>query len=69
VERHNLTEDDMPITPEDYNNDAIKGQQLERLTKNVLNKVKEKQDILDIEYDSANSMIIANNISIVLPNS
>jgi hypothetical protein len=69
VERRNLTEDDMPITPEDYNNDAIKGQQLERLTKNVLNKVKEKQDILDIEYDSANSMIIANNISIVLPNS
>lgn len=59
----------MPITPEDYNNDAIKGQQLERLTKNVLNKVKEKQDILDIEYDSTNSMIIANNISIVLPNS
>ena len=59
----------MPITPENYNNDAIKGQQLERLTKNVLNKVKEKQDILDIEYDSANSMIIANNISIVLPNS
>ena len=59
----------MPITPEDYNNDAIKGQQLERLTKNVLNKVKEKQDILDIEYDSANSMIIANNISIVSPNS
>lgn len=59
----------MPITPEDYNNDAIKGQQLERLTKNVLNKVKEKQDVLDIEYDSANSMIIANNISIVLPNS
>ena len=59
----------MPITPEDYNNDAIKGQQLERLTKNVLNKVKEKQDILDTEYDSANSMIIANNISIVLPNS
>lgn len=59
----------MLITPEDYNNDAIKGQQLERLTKNVLNKVKEKQDVLDIEYDSANSMIIANNISIVLPNS
>lgn len=59
----------MPITPEDYNDDAIKGQQLERLTKNVLNKVKEKQDILDIEYDSTNSMIIANNISIVLPNS
>ena len=59
----------MPITPEDYNNDAIKGQQLERLTKTVLNKVKEKQDMLDIEYDSANSMIIANNVSVVLPNS
>ena len=59
----------MPITPEDYNNDAIKGQQLERLTKAVLNKVNEKQDILDIEYDSTNSMIVANNISIVLPSS
>ena len=59
----------MPITPEDYNNDAIKGQQLERLTKAVLDKVKEKQDILDIEYDSTNSMIVANNISIVLPSS
>lgn len=69
MERYNLTEDDMPITPEDYNNDAIKGEQLQRLTKRVLNKVKEKQDALDIEYDSANSMIIANNISIVLPNS
>lgn len=59
----------MPITPEDYNTDAIKGQQLERLTKAVLDKVKEKQDILDIEYDSTNSMIVATNISIVLPNS
>jgi hypothetical protein len=59
----------MPITPEDYNNDAIKGEQLERLTKQVLDKVKEKQDILDIEYDSANAMIVANNVSIVLPNS
>lgn len=59
----------MPITPEDYNDDAIKGQQLERLTKAVLDKVKEKQDVLDIEYDSANAMIVANNVSIVLSNS
>lgn len=59
----------MPITPEDYNDDAIKGAQLERLTSKIAGKVKEKQDILDIEYDSANSMIVANNISIVLPNS
>ena len=59
----------MPITPEDYSNDAIKGEQLERLTKQVLDKVKEKQDLLGIEYDSANSMIVANNISIVLPSS
>lgn len=59
----------MPITPEDYNDDAIKGQQLERLTKAVLDKVKEKQDVLDIEYDSVNAMIVANNVSIVLPNS
>jgi hypothetical protein len=59
----------MPITPEDYNNDAIKGAQLERLTSKITAKVKEKQDILDIEYDSTNSMIVANNISIVLPSS
>ena len=59
----------MPITPEDYNNDAIKGAQLERLTSKISAKVKEKQDILDIEYDSTNSMIVANNISIVLPSS
>lgn len=59
----------MPITPEDYNNDAIKGEQLERLTKQILDKVKEKQDLLGVEYDSANSMIVANNISIVLPSS
>lgn len=59
----------MPITPEDYNNDAIKGAQLERLTSKITAKVKEKQNILDIEYDSTNSMIVANNISIVLPSS
>lgn len=59
----------MPITPEDYNNDAIKGAQLERLTSKITAKVKEKQDIIDIEYDSTNSMIVANNISIVLPSS
>ena len=59
----------MPITLEDYNNDAIKGAQLERLTRKITDKVKEKQDILDIEYDSTNSMIVANNISIVLPSS
>lgn len=59
----------MPITPEDYNNDAIKGAQLERLTSKITAKVKEKQDKLDIEYDSTNSMIVANNISIVLPSS
>ena len=51
------------------NNDAIKGAQLERLTSKITAKVKEKQDILDIEYDSTNSMIVANNISIVLPSS
>ena len=59
----------MPITPEDYNNDAVKGAQLERLARKITAKVKEKQDILDIEYDSTNSMIVANNISIVLPSS
>lgn len=54
----------MPITPSDYNNDVIKGGQLARLTGKVLDKVKEKQDIIDAEFDDTNGMLILNNIDI-----
>ena len=51
----------MPMT---YDDKAIKGTQLERLTTKVLEKVVEKQDIIDAEYDSANGMIVLNNVTI-----
>ena len=54
----------MPTT---YDDKAIKGSQLERLTNKVLEKVVEKQDIIDAEYDSANGMIVFNNVTITVP--
>jgi len=54
----------MPITPSDYNNDVIKGEQLARLTGKVLDKVKEKQDIINAEFDDTNGMLVLNNIDI-----
>ena len=56
----------MPTT---YDDKAIKGPQLERLTTKVLEKVVEKQDIIDAEYDSANGMIVLNNVTITVPSS
>ena len=50
-----------------YDDKAIKGPQLERLTTKVLEKVVEKQDIIDAEYDSANGMIVLNNVTITVP--
>ena len=54
----------MPITPQDYNDDAIKGAKLERLAKNIAMKINTKQDVVDAEYDSANGTIVVNNINI-----
>ena len=44
--------------PNAYDDKAIKGTKLERLTTKVLEKVVEKQDIVDAEYDAANGMIV-----------
>lgn len=52
-----------------YDDKAIKGSQLERLTTKMLEKVVEKQDIIDAEYDSANGMIVLNNVTITVPSS
>ncbi len=54
--------------PNTYDDKAIKGSQLERLTTRVLEKVVEKQDIIDAEYDAANGMIVLNNIDISVAN-
>ena len=50
-----------------YDNKVIKGAQLQRLTTKVLEKVVEKQDIIDAEYDAANGMIVLNNVTITVP--
>ncbi len=59
----------MPITPQDYAEDAIKGAKLERLAKNIATKINTKQDVVDAEYDSANGMIVLNNINISVASS
>lgn len=58
----------MPITPQDYAEDAIKGAKLERLAKNIAMKINTKQDVVDAEYDSANGMIVLNNVTITVTN-
>lgn len=52
-----------------YDDKAIKGSQLERLMTKVLEKVVEKQNVIDMEYDAANGMIISNNVTIRVPSS
>lgn len=53
--------------PNAYDDKAIKGAKLERLTTKILEKVVEKQDIVDAEYDAANGMIVLKNVSITIP--
>ena len=53
--------------PNAYDDKAIKGAKLERLTTKILEKVVEKQDIVDAEYDAANGMIVLKNVSITVP--
>ena len=53
----------MPITPQDYQDDAIKGAQLERLATKIASKIKTKQDALDMEIDVANKRLKFNNVS------
>lgn len=51
-----------------YDNKAIKGSQLERLTTAVLEKVVEKQDIINAAYDPTNHRLKLNNVTIRIPN-
>ena len=51
-----------------YDNKAIKGEQLQRLTTAVLEKVVEKQDIVDAAYDPTNHRLKLNNVTISIPN-
>ena len=51
-----------------YDNKAIKGEQLQRLTTAVLEKVVEKQDIVDVSYDTTNHRLKLNNVTISIPN-
>ena len=59
----------MPITPQDYAEDAIKGAKLERLAKNIATTINTKQDVVDVEFDSANGMMVLNNVTITVTNS
>lgn len=54
--------------PNTYDDKAIKGSQLERLTTKVLEKVVAKQDIVDAAYDPTNHRLKLNNITITIPN-
>ena len=47
-----------------YDNKAIKGSDLQSVLTSVGSEIKKKQDIVDIEYDTANSMFVLNNIEI-----
>jgi hypothetical protein len=51
-----------------YDDKAIKGAQLQRLTTKVLEKVVEKQDIIDAAYDPTNRRLKLNNVTITVPN-
>lgn len=51
-----------------YDNKAIKGSQLQSLTTAVLEKVVEKQDIINSAYDPTNHRLKLNNVTILIPN-
>ena len=48
-----------------WDNKAINGKDLqEQVVTPLASEIKKKQDIVDAEYDDANSMIILNNVEI-----
>lgn len=53
----------MPVTQQDYQDDAIKGAQLERLTTKIASEIIKKQDKLDVEIDVARKRLKLNNVS------
>ena len=53
----------MPISPSDYTDDAIKGEQLQRLATKIATDINTKQDALDVEIDVANKRLKFNNVA------
>lgn len=50
-----------------WDNKAINGKDLqEQVVTPLASEIKKKQDIVDAEYDDANSMIILNNVEIAV---
>lgn len=49
-----------------YDNKAIKGSDLQGVMQAVATEIKKKQDVIDAEYDSANEMLVLNNVSIAV---
>ena len=50
-----------------WDNKAISGKDLqEQVVTPLASEIKKKQDIVDAEYDDANSMIILNNVEIAV---
>lgn len=48
-----------------YDQKGIAGAELKEILKGVSKDINTKQDIIDAEYDSANGMIVLNNVNIV----
>lgn len=48
-----------------YDQKGIAGAELKEILKGVSTDINTKQDIIDAEYDSANGMIVLNNVNIV----
>lgn len=53
----------MSVTPSDYNDDAIKGEQLAALMTDVAADLNTKQAVLDVEVDVANKRLKFNNVA------
>lgn len=53
----------MSVTPSDYNDDAIKGEQLAVIMTDVAADLNTKQTVLDVEVDVAHKRLKFNNVS------
>ena len=53
----------MSVTPSDYNDDAIKGEQLAVIMTDVAADLNTKQAVLDVEVDVAHQRLKFNNVA------
>ena len=53
----------MSVTPSDYNDDAIKGEQLAVIMTDVAADLNTKQAVLDVEVDVAHKRLKFNNVA------